>query len=175
MSSRTSASYEDRLIESVSNDLLASADTLATDQGPPPDMDSPSEREKVRLWWRQDPSLQDEQQRQVFRSMLRTTGVPQEALPTLILGQLHPKLLPLYAEPVATDGQADLLVGLAEWPFRLGLYDHLDPKERVKEAARLSRTQPPMPSQPVMPMTPDAGQPHPTAPAMSQEPGETPQ
>lgn len=139
-------SYEDRLIESIATDLIGQADVVASEQGPPPDSDAPSEREKVRLWWRTDPRLADEAQRAAMHQMLKETGVPPELLQALLIGKTKPDILQLYAEPVATDEQADLLVRLAEHPFRPGLYEHMDPKERVKEAQRLSRTTPAMPT-----------------------------
>lgn len=138
MPRRPEHSYEDLLAESVADSLLDGADAIAAEHGAPPDMDAPSEREKVRLWGRSDPAVDYD----ALVEALTTTGVPPEMMATMQVSRYaksHPELVQAYAQPVQDRALAERLAAIAEYPFKLALYDQLDPRNRVKEAERLDR------------------------------------
>lgn len=132
------APYEDRLTEAVADDIRLSADTIASNQGPPPNTRRTSDARKLTLWGLADPGVDHAQMVQT----LMTTGVPSEQMQTLRLAQFsksHPDLIMAYGQPVADPALAERLATIAEYPYRLAVYDGLEPKERVTEAERLTR------------------------------------
>ena len=136
--SDASTSYEQTLVSTVADDLISSADRHAASMGAPPNTTSASDRERVRLWGRTDPKAPYDQ---VFQ-MLTTTGVPPEMMEQMQIGRFaksHPELVQAYSQPTQDTALAARLADLAEYPFRIALFDHLDPEGRVKEAERLQR------------------------------------
>lgn len=129
--------YEDMLIESVADEIMQSGDSAAADHGPPPDTSAPSERRKVQLWGQSDPNVDVP----TLTEQLQTTGVPPDQLKMLQIATVRPDLAPLYGQPIPDPQVAEVLAKLAEYPFRVTIFDHpgLGPKERVAEAERLDR------------------------------------
>lgn len=135
---QTDRSYEDRLTDLLADDIVSTSDAIAMDRGAPPDTVSPSDREKVRLWNRIDPAVDHAR----LLEMLQTTGVPPEVMQTLQIGRFaksHPQLVQAYSQPTQDPTLADRLARLAAAPFRIPLWDSLDPKDRVREAQRIAR------------------------------------
>jgi hypothetical protein len=144
---------EDVLTDMIVDDLDTSVNYDVAESGTPPNMSAAGDAKKISLWGKRDPKVDEN----MLREILSTTGLGDEAQAMLIC-QEQPKLLPLYAAPVQDPVLLDTLIDLATWPFRPGLWAHLEPDERVAESNRLDRlwqaTLPPQPVAPEMPATP---------------------
>lgn len=159
---RTPESYEELLAETTADAIMADADVMAAESGPPPGKRL-SEAEEVRLWGVRDPSVD-------YATTLQTllTQGFGETAGNLLVVQENPGLLDAYANPAPTPEVAEALAVLAEYPFRLGLFDgYGDPEDRAAQANRIARAwekqqpaAPPIP--PAPPMTPPVSTP--TAP-----------
>lgn len=103
---------------------------IAADLGAPADADKIGEKEALRLWALADPGVDYE----ALYEQLAGGGLPPEMVKSLAIVAEHPDLEPLYTDlaahaeqsGVAVEELADQLARLAEYPFRLGLIEHLD-------------------------------------------------
>lgn len=109
-------------------------DLLAKDASGPSGYTQPSSREVLDLWGRTDPNVRYEDL--VVR--LLSGGIPPEEAQNLILVQQYPETLEAFVQP-GDAMQADALARLAEYPFRPGVYSHLDPEERVSYVESVHR------------------------------------
>lgn len=145
-----SVSDADLLTDMVVGEIDTSVNQQVAATGAPAGTTQAGDAQKVRLWGRQDKKVDPE----VLRSRLQTTGLGQEA-PQMVICKERPELVSLYMSPVQDPQLIDVLVKLAEYPFRPGLFAHLTPKDAVTEANRLDRLwqaeQPKMPALPVVP------------------------
>lgn len=109
--------------------------------GRPPDTKQLGDAEKVRLWGRTDPKVDQAR----LASQLLTTGLPPELLDKAAPGHLAvvdeaPELAALYAQPTDDPDLATALAALAHYPYTHALLKGLDmPEEQVSEAERLQR------------------------------------
>lgn len=133
-----STSYEQTLVSTVAEDIVTTAERHAASMGAPPNTQATSDKERVRLWGRTDPAAPYDT---VFQT-LTTTGVPPEMMQQMQISrftQSHPELVAAYSQPTQDTALADRLAQIAEYPFKIPLYDHLDPKGRVAEADRIQK------------------------------------
>lgn len=142
---RQTTSDADLLTDMVVGEIDTSVNQQVAAAGAPAGTTQAGDAQKVRLWGRQDKKVDPA----VLSDRLKTTGLGQEA-PKMIICQERPELVPLYMSPVQDPQLIDVLVKLAEYPFRPGLFAHLTPKDAATEANRLDRlwqaTLPPTPA-----------------------------
>lgn len=124
----------DLLTDMIVGEIDTSVDQQVAATGAPAGTTQAGDAQKVRLWGRQDKKVDPE----LLRERLQTTGLGQEA-PRMVICQERPELTPLYMSPVEDPNLIDVLVKLAEYPFRPGLFAHLTAKDAVTEANRLDR------------------------------------
>ena len=131
---RTTHSYEDLLAESLASEIITGADELARGHGGPADSERPTSTDELKLWGRTDPGAPYDQ----VLGRLMAGGIPPEEAQAFALVKRYPQLAQAFAQP-ASPRQAGTLARLATFPFRLALYEHLDPKDRVTYAERMDR------------------------------------
>lgn len=168
---RNTISDSDLLTDMIVGEIDTSVEQQVAATGAPAGTTQAGDAQKVRLWGRQDKKVDPE----LLRQRLQTTGLGQEA-PKMAICQERPELTPLYMSPVQDPNLIDVLVALASYPFRPGLFAHLTAKDAVTEANRLDRLwQATLPPQPVLPtpqgdLNPIAPQTVPTAPQQPMTP-----
>lgn len=106
------------------------------ENGPAPGTEKATTSDEIELWGTQDPRFD----RDLFMRTMMTTGFPPEVAQEMLVVQEHPELAELLSQPIPDEELSGLLADIVEWPFRHGLYAHLDdPDERVKVADRINR------------------------------------
>ena len=163
---RQTTSDADLLTDLVVGEIDTSVDHAVAAAGAPAGTTQVGDAHKVRLWGRQDKKVDPD----LLRERLQTTGLGQEA-PQMVICKERPELVPLYMSPVQDPNLIDVLVKLAEYPFRAGLFAHLSPKDAVAEGNRLDRLwQATLPKTPALPAQPNA----PLSSSLSSPPSQQP-
>lgn len=130
---------EDAAIRSFTANFDLLTKRSAASLGQPPGTRPVGDVELVRQWGIRDNKVD----RLQLLAQLLTTGLPQELLDqnnpqAFAIMKAAPDLAPLYGQPVTDHEVAEILTGLAEWPFRYGILAAIDdPEDQVKEANRL--------------------------------------
>lgn len=132
------------LTEQAVRNVAASADRdaelLAARMGPAIGTQSVAEKREQKLYGQRDQSVD----RESLIQAMTTTGLDPSFLDpqsktAFALIKLHPSMAQFFAEPVAPE-MAEQLAWLAEYPNRVGIWDHyvkIDPEEAVKHMTRL--------------------------------------
>lgn len=127
---------EDRVVREISEEDEEAMKSIVADGSRPPDSEHMSEADEDLAWDTRDGQVDYDQ----IAPMLMTQGLPPEMVQQLLIVKLRgPEWAQALMQPTQDAEQAHYLAHYAQYPFKLGLLDGLDPDEQVKKSNVLER------------------------------------